>query len=186
MKKSVLLIMLLTMCLMLSGCGGSMISSPEGALPFDQMPPVPPELVEPAMTGNYSKPASNITMIDSSAARIVVKYAIAPGSKAAFEEGLAEKRIAEFSKQYAEGLGEEFTTETFRFFEAQSLMLTGILTKDVEWGKEGDFAVYRMMPYGDYLVMMYAFSKPDEQHELLSMSEVFASAYTANGVAAMQ
>jgi len=186
MKKSALVLLLLTICLIISGCGGSMMSLPEGTPSFEQMPPTPAGLEEPTMTGHYSKPASNITVIEDSLGRMVVEYAIAPDSVSIFKEGLSEKRITEFSKQYAESLDHDFVVDTFTFFNNPSLLITGVLNNDTQWAKTGDAAIYHIMPYDDYIIIVRAHCLPENANELLSMSGIFVEAYIANGVSAIQ
>ena len=187
MKKSLLIVLLVILCLTLTGCGGGMISAPEGAIPFDQMPPIPEGLEEVTRSGTYSHPASNITVIEDSSSRTIIEYAKAPGCVEIFAEGLKEENVVEFASQYTEGLvSGGFRASPFTFFGNDALTIEGILDKDVKYAKAGDAAIYYYLPYEDYLIILRAHCKPEDMGETAGMLGFMAENYRANGVVAVE
>jgi hypothetical protein len=126
MKKFIPIIAIILICTTLSGCmPGQSVSAPPGAIPLDQMPSIPPGLIEPEIHASIS-----------------VSYAVAPDAVSVMSAAIAGD-MNRFAEQYVQNIG-DYNVSAVQFLGNSGLLISSKVSSSVR----------AIVPYDDYFVMI--------------------------------
>jgi len=180
MRKILLLILaLILIVLPLTGClGAETITAPPGSIPLADMPLAPEGLVHPIPEGfGVVSSSENETLLSNGTHTIFVRYAIAPNASAVINTAIADG-IDIFAEQYIESIAGELEIATFSFFGQNAIMISAILAEHTEHGRAGNAAIYAIAPYGEYFVMVAAYTQASEREILHAEISAFMNDFT--------